>query len=1155
MRKTTLQFRSLTNLRPLSHVALCVLLSSCSSMSSLIPFVGDAEEQEQVVLTEPETEASKYGFQTEDKTVEEEILIRRFNVDKDNLDHAIKNTKDLIAKSYGRPFLPELYIRLAELYAEKSRSVFFLRRLEMGERGKTSEVSSVEATGLKEKAIETYMQIISHFPEFDDLDRVHFYLAHELRELGKYESMVEQYQILLKNYPQSAFLPESLLLLGDYSFENKEIDEALAYYRQVLNYPKSSAVVIARYKLAWVHINKRNYKQALTLFEQSVTNTDAPSTVDVDTYNRVDIRLEALADMAFSYSHVYPDTKPGEDSEYFKKYAWSRQSYMLVMEKLANRYMIKFKWDNAAHIYRELAQIQFNSDKLLEYTENLFTCVSESKNYNNAEGDVALIVRALEKNRYSAHMQLEEKQKLVDEYEIYARDIATRLHEKAKRSETKEDFAITADSYEEYLNFFDESEHYAQIQENYAESLFSAGDFTRAGRIYETIATSINDPKRKHDPLYSAAVSYYTALDDRDTLNYYEIAYSQDGLRDVGQSYVSLYPSSSKVQDIIFNIARVRYDEGDFDSAVEEFIAFVNKYPKGKNAQAAVQLMMDALHLTENYQGLVELQQSLAKIPQLDPAVKSEMAAISKSAQAKIVQEMVVDSINDWESGKEKLLDFAENTKTAGMDIQALNALFVSSSEHGDIETMHVAGQSIVARFPKSEHANKALKELIRLSLSTAQFRALADYLEQYQTQFPKSSNSREFIQQAAEIRTSLNQNQLAIKNYNLLLGRYKLDKEEKGRTALAISKLQIKSGDNAAALKTLEKNKSSINSASFNALGAKLALDQRQLSAGERYFKKARQLHSSGRVAPAYIDPLSEASYTLAMLSYERYMNMRMGSSIDNKMMESKTALHERLQKELLRTTKFKSPRWSILACFRLHEINTEYARFLETAPMPEGFSAEDISEYKQIIQQTALEYKNEALQYLHTGEDLASKVRPFDRKVSTYDSRTANASGKNISFVQGPKYKHIGLEGLKDPELRTIYDALYKNPSDADTLLALAKAYQFRGDKGQAMVVAQNLLGGNFKLGSRRRSQAYAIMGSVYIDYGEDKLARDVLRKSLDLDKSAYSSSVNLAGLYWHYGYADYANGVYSERVGLKTDDARLLIHARAEGFFNGQ
>jgi len=1149
-------------LKPLAIAVMAITATSCSTLTSYIPYVGKSSEEqtvaenEQAVLTETEaedTEAIKYGFQRNDQSTEEAVLMQRFELDKDNLDHAITNTKDLISKSYGRPFLPELYIRLAELYAEKSRIVFFLRRLEMGERGKMREISSVEATGLKQKAVETYLQIISHFPEFEELDKVHFYLAHELRELGKYPEMSEQYEHIIKEFPKSEFVPESLLLLGDYAFEQKEIDKALGHYRNVLQYPRSSAIVIARYKLAWVHINKRQFKEALALFEISVNNQDASRPLDVDTYNRVDIRQEALADMAYSYSQVYEDTKPGEASEYFKKYAWSRQSYMMVMEKLANRYMIKHKWDNAAYIYRELATIQFDGKKLLEYTDNLFICLLESKNYEGSDNDVALIVKALEQGRYSVHMDEAEKAKQMRDYEIYARDITTRLHNTAKRTGEKADFEIAVNVYEQFLNFFDESPEYNKMKLNYAESLFAAGDFTRAGKVYEEIASTIDDPKSKHDPLYSAAVAYYTALNDREALNYYQIAYSQDGLRDVGQTYVSLYPNSNKVPDIKFNIARIKYDEGEFDQAVEEFAAFVKQYPQGTNAKAAVELMMDALHLTENYSGLVQLQEQMSQVAQLDPEVKQNLAKVGKAAQAKIVQSMIVDSINDWESGKEKLLDFAENTETAGMDIQALNALFVSSEEHGDIETMHVAGQSIVARFPSSEHAQNALKALIDLSLSTAQFRALADYLEQYALQFPKSHESSDFLFQAGQLRDNMQQYDLAIKDYDSMLRGRTLDRQTRHDVALALVNAYQDKRDMESAYKALEKYKNYLGGATASALGAKLARDTGRISTTERYLKSASRYLAQGELNTSYAESLGDVAYSLAMRNYDRYMNLQLKGTIDNSVVEAKTALQEQLQSDLIKAFNFKAPRWSVLAGYRLHEINNEYAKFLETAPVPDGFAADEIQQYKEIIAAKSLEYKNAAVQYLQAGQDLANRIRPFDTQISTYNPDTATANGHNRRFNQNSQQQQISLEALKDSTLRKIYDALFKNPEDYDLLLELARTYQQRGDLGQAMVISKNLLNDERKLGKRRRSEAYAMMGSIYMYFGKDNMARDALEKSLDVDSGNYSATVNLAGLYRHYGYDAYANGVYSKRSGLKSREDSILIHARAEGFFN--
>ncbi|WP_075188059.1 tetratricopeptide repeat protein [Teredinibacter haidensis] len=1137
-------------LKCLGFLSLLLSVFSCSS-HSFFRLAGEESPELELELKRDDTETSKYGFQKEDQTVEEHTLIKRFELDKSNLDHAITNTKDLISKSYDRPFLPELYIRLAELYTEKSRVVFFLRRLEMGERGKTREISSLEATGLKEKAIETYLQIASHYPEFEELDKVHFYLAHEFRELGKYSEMVDQYESILKEFPFSEFVPESLLLLGDHAYEEKNIDQALGYYLNVLQYPKSSAVVIARYKLAWVHINKRNYSQALDLFEQSVKNRISPSTVDVDTYNRVDIRLEALADMAYTYSQVYKETKPGDDSKYFKDIAWSRRSYIMVMEKLSKRYMIKHKWDNAAYIYRELSEIQFDGDKLLQYTENLYTCVLESKNFNNSDKDVALIVKALEQNVYSVHV--DEKHKLLTDYEVYARDVATRLHEKAKRTRSLDDYLLAASVYEEFLNFFDASPKYSEMKINYAESLFAGGDFTRAGKVYESIALHTDDIKSKHDPLYSAAVAYYTALDDKENLNYYEIAFSQDGLRDVGQAYASLYPESSKVQDILFNIARIQYDKGEFDDAIQEFSSFVKRYPNGDNANAAVELIMDALNLTENYGGLVDLQQELAGIPKLDSSVKQKLVKIGKSAQAKIIQEMVVESINDWDSGKDKLLSFVDNSKTAGMGIQALNALFVSSEEHGDIETMHIAGQNIISRFPRTENAENALKALIDLSLTTAQYRVLADYLEQYVQQFPKSENASDFLFQAGQIRGNLKQTSLAINIYRKLLDGYRLDKEYREKVVLALITEHNANGEKESAYRVMDRYKSSINSKTLNAVGAELSYYTNRTGSTQSYMRKARRNISQGEISNDYFEPLGRTAYGLANRSYDRFMKLKLGTEIDNSVVTEKTKLQEQLQSEYISAINFKSPRWSILSCYRLYEINSEYALFLETAPDPEGFSAEEITQYKQIIYEKSLEYKNEAVQYLNTGQELAKRIRPFDRQIALYNPDVGSTDVRNKTFLTRSKQKQIGLESLKENRIRAVYDSLYRNPDDVDALLSLANIYKQRGDFGQAIVVAKKLLAEQLKLGRHRRAEVYALMGVVYIHFGEDVLASEALQKSLDIDSANYSAAVNLAGLYYHYGYEGYANSVYSKRVGLKSKGDEALILARAEGFFN--
>ena len=81
---------------------------------------------------------------------------------------------------------------------------------------------------------------------------------------------------------------------------------------------------------------------------------------------------------------------------YFRKYAWSRQSYTTVLEKLAGRYYVKKKWHPASALYRQLAELRYDPELLIEYAGNIYECVQAMGTYQDIDRDVELIVKALE---------------------------------------------------------------------------------------------------------------------------------------------------------------------------------------------------------------------------------------------------------------------------------------------------------------------------------------------------------------------------------------------------------------------------------------------------------------------------------------------------------------------------------------------------------------------------------------------------------------------------------------------------------------------------------------------------------------------------------------------------------------------------------------
>ena len=163
------------------------------------------------------------------KAREREELIQKLKRDIFKVDRSIGETDKLIAKSRNAPYLPDLQFRLAELYVEKSRYVYYLQS-ETRQEGRGAMVSP-ETRLLKQKAMQIYHRVQREFQDFKDGDKVQFYLAHEMRELGQFDDMLKTLDELIRKYPASPLKLEAQQIIGDYYFDKADLAEAEKHYQ------------------------------------------------------------------------------------------------------------------------------------------------------------------------------------------------------------------------------------------------------------------------------------------------------------------------------------------------------------------------------------------------------------------------------------------------------------------------------------------------------------------------------------------------------------------------------------------------------------------------------------------------------------------------------------------------------------------------------------------------------------------------------------------------------------------------------------------------------------------------------------------------------------------------------------------------------------
>ncbi len=1100
----------------------------------------------------PRAAETRYRYVEENPEQEQRQFLLRLKQDRAKIDRAIENTRVLIDRSRQRPYLPELYLRLAELYVEKSRVVFFIRKAEMPAGVKS--LSNLESHALKRKAVEIYQRILDNHPGFPYRDKVLFFMAHEYRELGQIEPMLDRYRELIRKHPRSPYAPEAHLLLGDHYFNSQELEPAKRHYEAVLGYTDSPAVAVARYKLAWCYINEADYGRAIELFEAALQAAAARPDADIDTYRKVDIRLESLIDMAFCYPEKYRKAAPDEAIRYFERHAWSRPALTKALEKLANRFFVKKKWRHAAAVYRKLAAIQHDPDALLEYAGRLFECVRAVGRFESADRDMALIVKALRRVKYSSHIPDDVKRKILRDYELYARDIATHLHQKALEEKSPERFRVAAAAYETYLGLFEDSEVRDEMRRNYAETLFAAGDYLEAGKQYEALAGSgLRSERERRDDLYSAVVAYHRALKTRQDLDPYQKAFARAGLREVGRRYTDEYPTADKVPAVLFNVAWIAYDEGDYDTALEEFSRFVRTYPRTPEAKAAVHLILDVYNLQEDYEGLAAYGRWVLGNDALDTGLKAEVARIVQASETKILYPLALAAADDWERGREGLAEFAREHRATSLGEQALQTLVASSAEMQDLPTLLRAARELLETYPASAKTEQTLNLLIDVCVRASQLRELARYLEEFARRLPGHPSREEFLLKAAQIRRGLGQPDLAGADDRLLLGIEGL-KADPGPILLAMAADAAEAGRADRARRVLEEGLAAMKGADRVTARARIAS---LLYAGGRpgdarkvrdrvieTFRKDKDLWDT----PAR-DAVAEMEYRALEPLRAEYMGLRLGTSIDQALVRRKGDLLGRLLKGYHRVIQLKSPRWAMAACYRAHQVNAEFGRFLREAPVPD-LPPEQRAQYLAIVEEKARGYEARGREYREQCVELARRWETCDPRMAPYF--IADMARLRAARAAGPPPRETGDEWLTDPGLLALHKEAMGSPGDPAVLGRLAARYLELGDYPHALVIARRALdeAGDAEPGAR--ADLYNILGVAHLYAGQDPLAKEAFLRALEARPDHAAARVNLAGLYRLYEHHDRAAELYRALRGAP-GPADGAIHPRSRELYD--
>ncbi len=277
----------------------------------LLVIVGSLSAQtEQVTANNPQEQALVDSL-LNSFSLEEMVRFREFYQNEINLmekeekllrEKGIHDGEKMYAINPDGQFMDKVLFRLAEFYFQKQQEDLFKKmdkyeqefaRFEKGERAETPKEPQPDYS----QVIEKYELIIAKFPQSPLMDDILYHLAYTYDQNFQPEKALPYYQQVAERFPDSRYVPEALIRMGEYYFDpqRRDLNLAIQYYSRVVKYNDTPRYDEALYKLGWCYFLQEKYDPAIESLTLLVEDIEKARHYDpLGEYSNPSLKEEAL---------------------------------------------------------------------------------------------------------------------------------------------------------------------------------------------------------------------------------------------------------------------------------------------------------------------------------------------------------------------------------------------------------------------------------------------------------------------------------------------------------------------------------------------------------------------------------------------------------------------------------------------------------------------------------------------------------------------------------------------------------------------------------------------------------------------------------------------------------------------------------------------
>lgn len=738
----------------------------------------------------------------------------------------------LATMSSDYPNRPVILFRKAEALRQLADADYLVARAEFNECVNNwyecvSDSDCYEPMPDYTEAIAEYQSIARNHPSYERLDEVIFRLGETLMENDAAAEGVQYLARLTSTYPDSVYIPDAHLMMGEHYFDNDLLIAARQNYELVLAHADSPLYNYALYKVAWVDINEDLHEEALTRLQTVVSNLEANPT------DALDFRNQALNDMLLAYAELDQGWQRArdyylgvEDEEFMRR----------KLSQLAGLFDEQGKDELRVEVVTFFIDRYPNDRQVPQWMTDMLDSLGKIGDWNRTETAARGFISTLDPNGPWALANASN-----------AREVrAARLSAEAwllmiiNRNDTEfrrmnNDLTLKADlarevarDYEEFFQRFADSTEAYEQRFYYAETLYyqlaNDGDcaaedhwipqtecdgyLLQAGGQYRAVVEMQPDPTAAH--AHDSAVGALQVYDEFMSRTnprveqplpapgqYCEIlgncedpeapvaelelnAEAQDYVEIVGW-FANLYPEDELIPAASWRAASLFLYARQIDSAAERFETIIEHHPNHQFAQNAALAAFVCYNFVENWPKIESVARRLLESCEGDDSIcqtssLQQAVAYAMNNQSEDLMEAAATAENvdgDDALARSLRLQAAEKRVALYREFPTSEwsslALYNAASTYEaarEIRTSIELFNEFLTAYPESELIPEAVWTLGLIHDSQAEFDTAADWFERVDT-YPDFEFRKDAVLNAARLREALSEFDEAIGLYD----------------------------------------------------------------------------------------------------------------------------------------------------------------------------------------------------------------------------------------------------------------------------------------------------------------------------------------------------------------------------------------------------